>query len=209
MEYRRLEQLFFKKSWVVREKLYGPCLDVLARWGVTANHITYLRAILFLGVVAYPLYIRANLLWATLGYFLVFWFLDTVDGQLARHTKAESDKGKFNDTVIDVVGYSLYVMGIAFIGASEVFVMFFHVIIHAADYLLAIVYRNENEPSNWIIKTEANLSYLKIIAHTAIIIFVVAGRNFIDPVFMILNTLMALQAIHYFVKIQQQTFNRR
>lgn len=209
MSYRQTEQQFFKKSWVWREKFLSPVLELLHKAKITANHITYFRAILFMFVVMYPLYIKGDVFWATAGYFLIFWLLDTIDGQLARHTKTSSDKGKFNDIFIDITGYSLYMMGLAFIGVSEVFILFYHVIIHAADYLLAIVYRNENQPTDWIIRAEPNLSYLKIIAHLTIIIFVLFGRNFIDPMFMMLNVFMTLQAINYFIKIQKQSFKKR
>ncbi len=206
MSYRTTERTFYARSSQLRERLFAPLLKFLAHYRITANHITFIRMALFVALVVYPLFVRGALVFATVMYFAVFWLLDTLDGQLARYTNTSSDKGKFNDVFVDQLGYAIYIMGLAFAGVSDLFILFYHVIISGAVYVLAIVQKNETQPSDWLVRPEPNLSYFKLIAHLAIIILLLFGINLVDLTFGFLNIWMTLAAVIYFYRLQHQTF---
>ena len=208
MSYKKVETKFFEKSYEWRNKYYGPMLKFLHKKGVTADHITYARALVFIVGVMYPLFVTGNILLATIIYFFGFWLLDTLDGAVARYAKKDSDRGKFNDILIDIMGYSIFVMGIAFLGFSSVFIMFYNVIIHGALWVIAIALHNENEKSDWVIRPESNLSYFKIIAHIFVAAFVLFGVNWLDAVYGLLNVWMTITFIIKYVQFQNQKYTK-
>jgi phosphatidylglycerophosphate synthase len=81
----------------LRGRLLSPLLNVLARAGVTADHITLLA--LLLGLSFCPLYF-----WSPLAAFVMLALhvlLDGLDGPLARHTGTASRKGSLTDSTAD------------------------------------------------------------------------------------------------------------
>jgi phosphatidylglycerophosphate synthase len=206
MSFRESERKFFYWSYDLRNKILAPLLKLLSGMGITANHITFFRVVIFIVGVMYPLFVKGNLTLAVFVYFLGFMLLDTLDGSLARFNNSASDKGRFNDLYVDVLGYSVLIMGLAYLETVGTFILFYHVIIHGALYLISSVYKNENEKSDWIMKAEPNLTYLKFIAMTFIAVLVLFKVNVLDIVFIILNIWMTVLAFYYFIKLQRQSY---
>jgi len=207
MSIRTAERKFYAWTFGIRERLFSPILKLLAKSGVKPNHITYLRGVLFVALVAYPLFVQGDLVRATIAYVFVFWLLDMFDGQLARHLKLSSDKGKFNDIFIDNLGYSIYFVGLAFLGVAGTFIIMFHVIAQATVHIAAIAYRNQNTKSDWVIKTEANVFYFKLLSHTVVFVYLIFGITLIDPLLALINIWMGIEALYYFVQLQREAYN--
>lgn len=206
MTYREIERKFFNVSRDMRELVLQPLLKILTFLKISANQITYARVFIFVFGVMYPLFVKGELMIAILFYFFGFWLLDMLDGQLARHTKTDNDKGKFIDVYVDMMGYSFFIMGLAFLGVANIFILFYHVIIHGAVYIISIVQKNELVKSDWIIKPEANLVYFKFLAHLLVVIFIFLQINWMDLGFIILNIFMTISTIVYFIKMQKQIY---
>jgi len=206
-EYSQFERSAVEQSYTARQKFFGPLLRFLQRRGVTANQVTFFRGFVMIAVM-YLMFIRMSLGWATLIYFGVFWMLDTIDGALARHAGSASDHGKFNDVIIDQTSYALFIMGLAFLGGADVFLLFLNVILSGLVYLLAVIVKNFHRPTDWLIHAEPNLIYLKIIAFTPLFILLIFHINILNLVFFALNIWMTCLAFYYFAALQRSDFKR-
>lgn len=204
MTYRDRERKFFKVTYKLRTVVYDPFLKFLANLGVTANHITYLRGVILVWML-YEMFVKGDLLSGSIIYF-AFLFIDTIDGSLARYRKEDNDKGKFNDVIIDQLGYALFVLGLAFIGVANTFILFYHVIIAGFGYLVAVAYKNQNEKSDWVVRPEGNLSYFKLIALLALLILLIFKVNLIDFTAIVLNIWMTITAIYHLIKLQKEEY---
>lgn len=205
--YNQMESGAVQKSYKLREKVFGPLLRFLQRRGVTANHVTYIRALVML-IIMYFMFIRLSLVVSSIIYFVVFWGLDAIDGALARHAGTASDHGKFNDVIIDQTSYSLFLMGLAFLGKADVFLLFLHVILSGLVYTLAIIVKNFHKPTDWLIHAEPNLMYLKVIASMPILLLVLFKFNVMNLTFFALNIWMTILAFYYFSALQRNDFKR-
>lgn len=205
--YNQMESSSVEKSYKWRAKFFGPLLRFLQRRGVTANQITYLRALVLL-VIMYFMFIRLSLVTSSIIYFLVFWGLDAIDGALARHAGTASDHGKFNDVIIDQTSYALFLMGLAFLGKADVFLLFLHVILSGLVYILAVIVKNFHRPTDWLIHAEPNLMYLKVIASVPILLLVLFKLNIMNLTFFALNIWMTILAFYYFTALQRSDFRR-
>lgn len=207
VNYRQVERNFFEVTQNIRAIVFLPLLKILHALKITANMITIFRGIIFIPAVMFPLFIYNNVKLAVILYFLVFWLLDMIDGSLARYSRTESDRGKFIDTVVDMLGHSFFCMGLAYSGVASPFIMFYQVIINAAVYLVAILYKNEGQPTDWIIRPEANLTYLKYIPYTFVVLYVWKNIDFINPVFSLINSLSTILFVYYFVQFIRKPKN--
>jgi len=204
MSYQSTEKSIITKSYALRAKFLTPLLKFLAAHKVTANHITYFRALIFVIGVMYPLFIMGNIFVAFLVFIFGFWGLDALDGTLARFTNTASDRGRFIDLFVDILAYSIFILGLAYFGAASIFVLFYHVIIHGAVYIMAAIYKNEKAPSDWLIHAEPNLIYLKFIPTFFIGLYALLGINFLNPVYAVINAWMTILLFYYFVKFEQK-----
>lgn len=205
MTYQSFEKSVISKTYQWRNKTLAPLLGFLARRKVTANHITYFRALIFVVGVMYPLFIQGNVHLAFIIYLFGFWGLDTLDGALARFTNTASDRGRYIDTFVDILAYSMFILGLAYLGAASVFVFFYHVIVHGALYVMAAVYKNEHQKSDWIIKAEPNLIYIKFIPTFFIGLYAIFDLNLLNIVYAVVNAWMTILLFYYFIKFEQGT----
>lgn len=93
----------------LQHKLLNPLAWLLARWKISADHVTLIG--FGLGVIAVPLIATQHYLWA-LAFILLNRLLDGLDGQLARLTKT-TDRGAFLDIALDFVFYALIPLAFA------------------------------------------------------------------------------------------------
>lgn len=205
--YNQMESAAVQRSYKLREKIFGPLLRFLQRRGVTANQITYVRALVMM-VIMYYMFIKLSLVIASVIYFIVFWGLDTIDGALARHAGTASDHGKFNDVLIDQTSYCLFLMGLAFLGKADVFLLFLNVILSGLVYTLAVIVKNFHRPTDWLIHAEPNLMYLKVVASVPILLLILFKINVMNLTFFALNIWMTILAFYYFAVLQRNDFKR-
>jgi phosphatidylglycerophosphate synthase len=206
MGYTDLEKKIVQKTYTWRNRFMGPLLSTLTKWGMTANKITYFRALITVGML-YELFVRGSFNGAIIVY-VIFLLLDGLDGALARFQNASSDKGKFNDILIDQLTYALLTFGMAFLAIGSTGLLFFHVIISGTVYLLAVLAKNINKPSDWLIHAEPNLMYLKSFATIGLILLVIFKINVVDIFVFILNIWMTVLAFYYFVIIQKTFYKK-
>jgi len=203
MSYQAFEKSIISKTYAWRNKALAPFLGFLARRKVTANHITYFRALIFVVGVMYPLFVRGDIFLAFLVYLIGFWGLDSLDGALARYTNSASDRGRFIDIFVDILAYSILILGLAYLGAASVFVFFYHVIVHGGLYVISAIYKNEDKKSDWIIRAEPNLIYLKFIPTFFIGLYAIFDLNLLNIVYAAVNAWMTILLFYYFIKFEQ------
>ncbi|MGH8610830.1 MAG: CDP-alcohol phosphatidyltransferase family protein [Gammaproteobacteria bacterium] len=96
-------------AWVVGAT--GPLMHLLARQGVTPNHMTVAGCAL---AVCAALVLMAGYQTGAGGLFLVASLLDLADGALARLTGKATAFGKFLDSTLDRVGEGVMLVAIAY-----------------------------------------------------------------------------------------------
>lgn len=207
MNYANLEKNIVQKTYALRQKFLSPLLSVLTRIGLTANRITYLRGLL-LGVMVYELFINASFVGGSVVY-IIFLILDGLDGALARYQNASSDLGRFNDIFVDILAYSFMVFGLAYLALGSTGLMFYQVIINGAVYLLAVLAKNMNRGSDWLIHAEPNQMYLKVIATVPFLLLLLFKVNLIDLFVFFLNLWMTVLGFYYFIILQKIKYEPR
>ncbi|MFC1598521.1 CDP-alcohol phosphatidyltransferase family protein [Patescibacteria group bacterium] len=185
----------FSSKW--RAINFLPLLKLLARLKITPNKITAFRLLFALPII-YCFYV-GNLL-GVLIFYLIFWFLDLVDGSLARYLKLQSDKGRFLDSVVDNFMYVFLVLGFIYLGAVKVCLLAYNIIFELFAQLLATIAKKANQPSDWVINVQPDLPYFKSLAHAALLLYFF-GYDILLPAFVLINCLLTITAIYYFVKI--------
>ena len=190
--------LNFSMNW--RAKYFLPILKSLARWKISPNQITTFRLI-FIFPIAF--YFQQRNLWGVLIFYLLFWFLDLIDGSLARYLQIENDKGRFLDTVVDNFMYSFAILGFIYLGAASAYLLTYNILIELILQLLAIIKKREKETSNWLIKAQADLPYFKTIIHLVLILYLF-GADYLDITFIFVNTFTTILAFYYFIIIKNR-----
>lgn len=86
-------------SQEIRARLLGPLLELLVKWKVNANHLTFLSLVMGLGACVAVYYSKPMFLFLLLLHVLI----DGLDGPLARKIGMASPKGSFTDTMADQI----------------------------------------------------------------------------------------------------------
>jgi phosphatidylglycerophosphate synthase len=189
-----------KFSIVWRSKYFQPVLKLLADLKITPDQITFFRLIFLVPVIYYFYWLN---LWGVLIFYLIFWFLDLFDGALARYLRAENDKGRFLDTIIDNFAYGVLMVGFISLDIAWGWLLAFNILAEISVQVLAIIQKQRTKPSDWLIKAEANLPYFKTISHLTLI-FYLLGHNYINSVFLCLNFGLVLTFFYYLWLIKQE-----
>jgi phosphatidylglycerophosphate synthase len=189
IESRKYRAIFFK-----------PILIFLDRIGLTPNILSDIR--LFFGVIFLIWFYYGDKVFAAV--FLLFvLFLDTFDGALARFQNKDSDRGKFLDTLIDSIIYSLVTLSLLFLDIN-VFFIAYNIFIIPVAYLLRIIKKQEFIGSDWVIKPYSQLSFLKVIVIIPFFLFVFFQINFLEFALLFDNILATVLSIYYLIFIQSR-----
>ena len=200
MGFERSYQKFKKFTYKWRAINFLPLLKLLAKSKITPNKITSFR-LLFIFPLAYYFYLEN--LWGVLIFYLLFWFLDLIDGALARYLHVQSDKGRFLDSVVDNFMYSFLILGFIYLEVAWTWLLAYNILIELTVQLLATIKKRVGQPSDWLISVTPNLPYFKSLAHVALIIYLV-GYNILNPVFLILNIWLTITSLYYFWAIRKK-----
>ena len=152
----RLDELNIKMQ-TTKDGLLRPVLFCLRRLGITANMLSTLKAlggVVAMGLVTKNVYAAAII-------FLAVYFFDVFDGSLARYAKEDSDRGKFIDVLTDQAVYALVVLSLIRLDFLSIKALAYNLLAVPVLYLLVIIQRNENKPTDWIIRPVAKLNYYK------------------------------------------------
>lgn len=201
MGYTKIFNKIKLSSYQGRMKLFASLIKFLARKKITPNDITVWRLI-FVIILAYFFYVHN--LWAVLITCLIFGLTDFIDGDLARYMNLDNHKGRFFDTFVDNFVYSIVILGFIYVAAGNAIILAYHILIQLTVQVLAIIKKQKNKPSDWLIYAEAHEPIFKSIAHIVLIIFIVFNFNIINLTFIILNIWMSLVALNYLIKIKNQ-----
>jgi len=193
-------QRFKKFSTKWRAINFLPFLKLLAKLKMTPNKITVFR-LFFVLPLAYCFY-AGNLL-GVLIWYLIFWFLDLIDGALARYLKIQSDKGRFLDSVVDNFMYCFLILGFIYLAAVKVWLLACNIVLELFAQLLATIYKRAGQPSDWLINVQPDLPYFKTLAHTALLLYFF-NINILLPAFWFINIVLTITALYYFIKILQR-----
>lgn len=144
------------KTEVWREQLCKPFLQYT---NFHPHTITTFRLFLAIG---FPFLITSNpvIAWILISISIT---LDAIDGTVARYQKIASDRGKFIDVFVDQITFSLLCLGLMRLLPELSLVLATCAILVPLVYVITMVYKNENKPSDWIIKPKARLTIYKII----------------------------------------------
>ena len=142
------ERGFMEWGQKQRARLLAPLLNLLARWGVTANNITLLSAIF--GLASCPAFLYSPFVGLVLLFIHVL--LDGLDGPVARHSGSSSAKGSFTDTAVDqivitVVMLTLMHMGIIGPVTGAVYIFSYSIVV-----AFAIIRNYMNVPYSWLLR---------------------------------------------------------
>jgi len=187
-------------SYDWRARYFAPILKILASLKITPNQITYFRLIFALPLAYF--FLTYNLLGIFITYSL-FWIVDLFDGSLARYLNMTTDKGRFIDTILDNFMYAFLIVGFIYLKSAIAYILAYNILAELSVQLLSIVKKQRTTPSDFIIRAEANTPYFKTAAHAALA-FYVFGINLLNPVFIILDLLLTITALYYFLSIQKK-----
>jgi len=188
---------FGKKARLVAFK---PLLKALTSLGMESNHISVLS--LLSGVSMFYFLLQDKVAYSIIS-LILFFFLDAVDGTLARYQKKESDKGKFMDMITSSVTDTLLVLALiinnvvnSINGAVFVYLMLITII-------FAIIIRNKGQESDWMFHAKAGpLPHTpKILLYIFFILWGLGIINIVNELVFVSNVYLFALSLAYFAII--------
>jgi len=140
---------FMARSQQIRAQLFDPLLRLLARLGVTANHVTV--ASLLCGL-AFPPVFHWVVPWAAFVLLLLHVLLDGLDGPLARFRGTASNRGSFTDTMVDQVVVTVVMIAMIRGGYAELWAGSLYVFFYLLVVTFAFVRNALLEPYSWLFR---------------------------------------------------------
>ncbi len=126
---------------------------------------------------------------------------DLFDGDLSRFLKRSSDRGKFLDMLADHVLYGALILGTAYTLFEPDFPFAYHLFIIPITYVLAIIAKQEGRKTDWIIKPQAEISYIKFLGYGSVFLYVYDGRDLVLPTMVFLNIIGTCLAFYFITVI--------
>lgn len=180
----------------LRAVLLGPLLRLMIRWGVTADGITLLSAVV--GVAFVPFALNQMYAWAALC-LLIHVLLDGLDGPLAREAGNASSRGSFTDTFADqivvtcvIVTWMLLHPGVArvSVGATYIFLYTLVVAMSMVRNALAI-------PYTWLVRP-------RFFVYASVVSDLLMSTELTMWVVVIANVLLGVKVVTGFFKLRNQ-----
>jgi phosphatidylglycerophosphate synthase len=179
----------------LRHRLLAPLLTVVARCGVTADHLTL--ASFVAGLAFCPLFFWSKP--AALAALALHVVLDGLDGPLARHTGAASRRGSFSDclsdqtivvaTTVTLMAHPQHLIGI---WAGGVYIFVYTMVV-----VFAMVRNALQVPYSWLVRPR-----FWVYAWFPIEIYLLPGT--INYALWLFNVLLALKMVTGFLKIRRK-----
>lgn len=190
-----------------KDQYLGPVLFYLGKVGLTANVLSTLKVIL---AVPAMLLAQHHLVGAAI-IFLILYSLDVLDGSLARYQGKASDRGKFIDVLTDQLIYALAILTLIWNNFLDIKALAFNLWALTILYILVVIERNEDKPTDWIIKPVAKLGGYKWFFLVAVVakIFGLLSTQVVNYVLWTTNILIALQIILVYTKIVNKDLSRK
>jgi len=188
----------------LRQPLTGPVCRVLVRLHINQSHVSLLRIAVLAGFLLLWL---AGQYYAAISALAVYFFLDMVDGDLARLLKTESDLGKFEDSMGD--GIMVVVLPLALIGQGLVTGLLgaYYVFMATLSWWLSAIRRNIGKGSDWLFHPEASglLHFTRFWVMTILVIlYVLAGIDIFGTAMLALATVFTLSAAYDYYQLTRE-----
>ena len=142
------ERAMMERTQRARGWLLAPMLRVLARAGVTPDHLTF--ASLLAGLAFCPLYFWSPpLAFTALALHIL---LDGLDGPLARHLGTASQSGSFTDTMADQTVIAATAITLMYTGMIGIAPGAMYIVIYTVVALFAMARNMLEVPYAWLIR---------------------------------------------------------
>lgn len=183
-----------RKSQEFRGTLLRPLLALLARCGVTPNHLTLLS--LLTGLAFCPLFLWGFKLTAFVA-LLAHVVLDGLDGPLARSTGRSSNQGSFADTASDQVVVTLTTVTMIHAGYAGLWPGVLYLFFYSIVVIFAMVRNALAIPYSWLVRP-------RFFVYLCIPVSVYWWRASLEILLWVFALLLGLKTLTGFVKIRRQ-----
>ena len=183
-----------RKSQEYRGSLFRPLLVLLARCGVTPNHLTLLS--LLSGLAFCPLFLWGQTL-ASFVALLAHAVLDGLDGPLARFTGKSSNQGSFADTASDQVVVTLTTVTMMHAGYAGLWSGVLYLFFYSIVVIFAMVRNALAIPYSWLVRP-------RFFVYVCIPVSVYWWRASLEILLWVFALLLGLKTLTGFVKIRRQ-----
>ncbi|MBD3249247.1 hypothetical protein GF336_04345 [Candidatus Woesearchaeota archaeon] len=180
--YSRFEGRYMKQLQDFREWIFAPLLKILLRFSIRPDHISLLSV--FFGIL-FLFFIQKNIR-LSLFFLVISFFLDTLDGTLARKLGISSMGGTIVDASSDTAVIILTSFGFFVIGLIQLEVLVAYILTYMIIVGLSIWRNSKNIPYMFVIRP-------RLLVYLFFAIYVIWGIN-------ILNVSMALFSLLMFVE---------
>lgn len=146
--YSKGEAQMMGASQAMRGRWLVPLLNRMAAVGVSPNHLTL--AALLAGLAFCPLF-----LWrppAAFAFLVLHVLLDGLDGPLARHTGAASNRGSFADTLSDQIVVALTTLTLIYAGHIGIIPGGLYIFLYTMVVVFAMVRNALAIPYSWLVR---------------------------------------------------------
>jgi phosphatidylglycerophosphate synthase len=193
----------------LRRPYTAPLCRLLIRFHINQSQVTLFRLLLLLGFA---------FLWIIQEYtgslliLAVYFFLDGIDGDLARALKRDCDLGKFEDLTVDnlmVVTFPFILIWQelipGFLGAVYIFLV-------TQSWWYSVIRRKEDWKSDWLFRPYAGpvLHVLRFwVVSILMILYAIWRLDWFTPAVIALSVLIALQTMYDYYQIIKHRLNTR
>lgn len=185
---------FMRRSQEIRGQLLRPLLALLAKAGVTPNHLTLLS--LLTGLAFSPVFLWGSQL-AAFGLLLAHVTLDGLDGPLARHTQRASNRGSFTDTAADQVVVAFSTVTLIHAGHAGAWPGGLYLFFYSLVVVFALVRNALAIPYSWLVRP-------RFLVYAWMPVEVYVWRGSLDVVLWLLTAVLALKTLTGFIQIRRR-----
>ncbi|MBW2976871.1 CDP-alcohol phosphatidyltransferase family protein [Candidatus Woesearchaeota archaeon] len=140
-------------------------------------------------VIAFSLKLSAALL-------AVSFILDGVDGSLARYTQKSNNAGSVTDGFCDQIVVTATAMGFVGVGLLNPLLAMAYVAMYPVVVLFTIIQKKMHIETMYTLRP-------RLLVYTAFFIFVLSGKNLLNPLLIGVSLLLTYYTIRDFIKIRR------
>jgi len=186
------------RSKDLRVILFKPLLVLLTKLHIRPNHISFLGLLASVGM--FYLLIKDKVQ-SSLIMFFIYFFLDALDGTLARYQKCASDKGKFIDMTVDNIAATLLTLGLILTNTLTPINGTIFIYLMLINLIFAITIYNHFKKPNWFFHARGGVM-AQGPKNLFFILFILWGLNIFDllnPAVIVFNCFLSgLATINFF-----------
>lgn len=192
-----------------RQPVTRPICRLLIALRINQSHISVTRLIVLVGFL--PLWIN-QYYWAAILLLATYFFLDFIDGDLARMLKRDSDLGKFEDSMSD--NFMVVVLPLALIWQGLVLGALgaYYIFISSISWWLSVIRRNRRVISDWLFRPEASgfLHFSRFWVVTILIILYAFWRiDVFNATMVVLSIILTASSAYDYYQITKERWHNR